>query len=55
MGQGQGHGTVRDGTVRDMFPIFYVRDIFGTIYKSGDHFLIYLVYVLNLLLYELKV
>jgi hypothetical protein len=40
-GQGQGHGTVRDRTVQDMFYTFYVQDIFGTIYKSRDHFFLY--------------
>ena len=41
MGHGTWDGrTGQDGTVQDMFPIFYVRDIFGTIYKSCDIFLI---------------
>ncbi len=31
-GRDMGHGTGRDGTVQDMFPIFYVRDIFGTFF-----------------------
>ena len=31
-GRDMGHGTGRDGTVQDMFPIFYVWDIFGTFF-----------------------
>ena len=31
-GRDMGHGMGRDGTVQDMFPIFYVRDIFGTFF-----------------------
>src|SRR4051794_14057288 len=38
MGQGRNRDMGRDNIVQNMFPIFYVRDIFGTIiiYKSHD-------------------
>jgi hypothetical protein len=39
MGQGQGHGTVRNGTVQDMFHTFYVRDILG---QYINHVIIFL-------------
>jgi hypothetical protein len=41
-GQGRDRDMGRDNIVQDMFPIFYVRDIFGTIfiYKSRDFFFI---------------
>ena len=51
---GQGHGTVWDRTVQDMFYTFYVQNIFGTIYRSCNHFFYMNKVALISLLNELK-